>query len=275
MKLKDLKCLIFKLTHITDREAEALFTAALKTSLLTLYNDLLPTRRRSIFLNPVKRLLYQQRTVVSRGEAKTLPLLGRAYSMRLSGSGRLTFIKGSERRLFTFDTKDLLIRDFIDGEGEIELSTDKIFTVYDFSLFELTDSESAEDIPYGRSLRTVDLSGIPDLLEFALPPEDGEGNTIIGSYFEDKRLFLPVGYSGEVRLIYLRKPEIPRFDDEELNIPEILEPPLILLLSSRMLTELDPELSLRYESLYKETASALRRKSPSYKEEFVVTDGWA
>ncbi len=275
MTLKELKNRVFSAAHITGEGGDLLFREALTTALFSLYAELKPTLTRSIFINPIDRIFTIPRLILRCGETKTLPLTGRAYSMRLSGAGEIAVRDGIGVLRRRFDTEDLLIRDFIGKGGDMELYTDKGFTVYDFTLYRSALSDREEDIHDGSPYRVIDFSKYKDHLAFISLPKDRLGNVIPGSSYEGQLLTLPAGFSGEIRVSYLIRPEIPTDDGAQLNIKDAYLPLLTPLILSRILTEDDPELSERHASVYSDMVKSFGRVKNGGTEEKVITNGWA
>ncbi len=276
MTVRELKNATYPLSHISGNDADRLFMSCLPGVLLTIYSDLKITARKSLFAEKIRPSFLLVRIVHRSGETRTLPLSGRAYSMRVSGKGRITVRDGSSVKCTDFDSEDKRLCGFIKEGGCILLSGEYFFSVSDFALYSDLYGESESDIPDAGRTKCLDFSKYDDFLAFISLPKTPDGRAVAGAFYEGNKLFLPSDFEGYITVNYLKKPRTHNFDDDEIiDIPKGYESLILPLLLCRMLTDEDKELSADYLEIYKSGFSALKKALKDGYSEYVITDGWA
>ena len=182
---------------------------------------------------------YRKQLYCQGGSEIIIPLVGKAYSMRISGEGMYKITDGGKTTIIEFKTgtESRVVRGFIERGGELKLYGYASFMVFDLSIYGEVFSTRLEDLPDGGAYVSFDIRGLhDDFLSFVSPARDGYGKEIEGCYLSDGRLYVPKDYRGEIQLDYRIAPtavqgiegsgETP---SEEIIIPGEYQQPLILL----------------------------------------------
>ena len=275
MKLKDLKKEVCSLCFITPEEASVGFVNAVRRALSIIFCELKVTGKKT--LSVVNKSICKSQTNIPHVGKKnlTLPLAGRAYSVKLSGKGCFTVRDGPIVKTQNFDTDEACFKGFIQFGGEIEFSGDYAYTVLSFVTFSDIVSDRIEDIPDDGE-RCIDMSKYPDFFAFVSPPTDSAKNDIRGVMTDGAKIILPPGYSGRVHVHYRKRP-LPLVDDDEqiINIPDAYLPLLAPLTAALLLVDDDKELSDCYMELYGRMAEGMKASASPKEEICVRTNGWA
>ena len=212
------------------------------------------------------------------GEELTLPLSGRAYSLRVVGRGELLITDGADRRLITFDTDGELIRGFLNKGGSISLRGDYAYSVFDLCTYSDAFSNTTESIPDGSGRRICYLPLlVEDYGSVTGAVRNGADSPIPDACIIGDTITLPEEYEGAVRLTYCRTPR--RIDaehpEERIDIPSELEPLLPMATAAFICLEGDAEKSEYYTALYRRMLAAVNTRNKVYAPHEYRTNGWA
>ena len=206
-------------------------------------------------------------------ETKTLPLAGRAYSMKLSGRGTVIIRDGALVTRKDFNSEEVIFRGFISYGGEVSLVGDYRFTLIDFTCSADVFSDDLMDIPDGNGW-AVDMTSLSDFSSL-VSVTDQNGEAIDGWCTVGSRLILPEGCAECIRVIYRKRPLQISADEDGIDLPSRYVPLLAPLCSALMLSDDNPELSEKYMKLYEsmvKEAVALQKNIDPLR---VKTNGWA
>ena len=279
MKLNEIARRISAFTGEDFTHRGELLSVALTRAAQTAYRDLRPMGMVKFFATgslPSSRI----EKLIFKGEGeKTLSLSGKAYSMRLWGSGTYTHTEKGNYKRVEFVAEGDRFADFIKtGTVTLTFSGDSAFTVSDIVCFSEVYGNMLYNIPDGSAYQMFDVRGIArDFFTFDGPPKDANGNDIKNATLLDGVLMLPADFSGEVTVFYRRLPPLIVADDmeEHVQIPDELLVPIATLGASYLCLEDNPELSEKLRAIYegdvRVMAGAYRQSPPEY----VRTNGWA
>ncbi len=223
---------------------------------------------------------YQKEINVKGGSGITLPLNGRAYSMRLCGMGNYRVMDGEDEELFQFDTgyESRLVQGFLTFGGSIRFYGAVSFSIYDFSVYDEIYSIKSKDIPDGSAIKSFDLRSLySDFLSFAGPATDASGKIIENCKLIDGHVELPSSFKGEIRISYRRLPETVTAEYEnDIDIPREYDKLLPLLVSFYVWLDLDVSKANCYLEQYKELLEIISRGSYDKIDfNYINTNGWA
>ncbi len=273
MKLKDLKKEVCSLCFITPEEVGVDFINAVRRALSIIFCELKITGKKTLTI--ANQIVCKSEEGISHTGKKdlTLPLAGRAYSVKLSGKGSFTVHDGPIVRTEEFDADEICFKGFLKYGGEIEFNGDYAYTIMSLITFSDIASDRLEDIP-DDDIFTIDMSKYPDFFSFCAPPSDVMKNDIRGAITDGSKIILPKGYSGKVNIHYRKRP-LPLIDDDEeyINLPEGYLPLLGPLTAAMLLVDDDKNLSDCYMELYSRMAEGM--KTTVAESSQVRTNGWA
>lgn len=279
MTLSELKNEVISLGFDDIIEREDLFITSANRALRTIYNERVITKTVKLFAQGQKPKTRTKEIRHIGGEDVTLPLVGRAYSMRVAGEGIAVIHDGSEEKRIEFSSSSEPIRGFIKTGGRIVFSGEYSYTVYDFLTFSEVFSNDIKDIPDGSNIRVFDISAMfGDFLSFISLPVDKHGKCIPNCTLSDGKLQVESSYRGEISLTYRRLPRVifADFPDERIDIPEEFSPLLSLLTSSYVWLDDDEEKAKYYRYLYLDMLACLKSSCyDSISTEYINTNGWA
>lgn len=258
---------------------DARFHSAACRALQSIYNAVEVTARTKFFVRsslPSSRisLLYHKG-----GGSEVLPLVGKAFSMRLYGKGifRLTDSKTSIQQ--RFDCNGDTLRYFINGDATLMLGGDLSYTVCDIVTFDEVFSEDTESIPDGSGYTTVDIRRkVADFLAFVSMPKDKNGRLIESAVLHDGKITFGGDFIGEAELSYRKGAILPSLDapDAEIDLAAGYKLLLSLLTASYLLLDDDSDKAMYYKSIYEAELDRIKKlqKGPvDYK--YTISDGWA
>ena len=239
-----------------------------------------PTRKSTTVFAPKCKPLTETATLTHEaGIDLCLTLTGRAISMRLYGKGRYTLTDDLGVRSQDFDARGERFSDFISGECEICFSGEYTYSIYSLSTFDTLFGSRRIDIPDGSGKVRLDMNEIlHDFLCFTSPVRDKSGNIIEDAELCGSTLTLPVGFVGEVEIVYARAPrKISLLDpSEDVDIPASYSHALPLLIAYYMLLPEDEDKAAEYLRRYKESLSAVDKiRYEGAKSDYTDTHGWA
>lgn len=280
MTLSELKTEVVALGFDGEIGSDDIFISAVNRALCEIYSKRSILRTVTIYAAGRNPSYYQKEIHVEGGGAITLPLNGKAYSMRLCGMGNYWVTDGDDQELFQFDTgnESRLVQGFLNVGGSISFYGMVSFSVYDFSVFDEVYSIKAKDIPDGGAFRCFDLRSLySDFLSFAGPATDASGNIIENCRLMDGKMELPSSYKGEIRISYRRLPETVTVNYEnDIDIPRELEHLLPLLVASYVWLDLDASKARHYFDHYERLCDILERNNYEKIDfNYIDTNGWA
>ena len=244
----------------------------------TAFSDFSPTAVARLYtdgavpLSRISHLIYN-----AEGEL-ALPLTGGAFSMRLWGTGKYTLKEGGASRTYSFDSDGKRFSAILtSGSGTLTFSGDAPFAVTELVTYASVRGSSKRYIPEGGGELCLDIkSYYDDFLSFAAAPTTVDGKVIKEAVLEGSRITLPVGYEGEILVLYYRMPRRIHADNEgELDIPEELTEPVLSLTASILLAEDAPELSEKLLAMYKDDVRVYGCAYRQKRRAEVISDGWA
>ena len=208
------------------------------------------------------------------GEKKSLPLVGRAYSLSVSGKGHFIVRDGYDCIRYDFDTDSSLFRGFINTGGEISFEGDYAYTVVDLVCYTDIMSNREEDIPDGGEQRYISLAD-KGIIKVITPPVDRHGVSIDGARIVGDGLCLPSDFYGAVCFEAIRLSKECGSDEDKVDIPDryfSLLPPLVAAL---LFSDDDEELAAKCEKMYENLKKELNLIEQPHASISVQTNGWA
>lgn len=276
MTVRELKNEVYSLARLPIGEADGLFMSSLRRALLRIYAELKISDTKRLYITPCHQLSKIPQLIHYKGETKTLPLTGRAYSLKVSGKGYFTVRDGLDVLRYDFDSEEIRFCGFIKNGGEISFCGDYAYTVYDFVTYSSSFSDREEDIPDGSPYRTIDINLGGDFLMPLSYPTDRRGVAIKGMSIWGTKLTFAADFSGEVYLKYVKMPKKCTDSDEDIiDLPPNCSALLAPLVASLILIDDDYELSEKYERIYQTSKNELGGLYTSHSAEYVMTEGWA
>ena len=223
--------------------------------------------------------------VCKSGQSITIPLDGKAYSMRVMGSGNYMIMQ-DDRPLSAsqFDTgnETRLVRGFLTGKGSIEFWGSFTFHVYDLSIFDEVYSPEVDSIPDGSPIATYDIRAMyNDFHAFVSPPTDRFGKAIKGCRLYDGRLEVSSDFSGEVLLTYRRRPSpVSYYEDnidpaEEVDVNEEYITPLVYLIWYLYWYNTDENKAKIYKDRYESLLATVKSSQLNLDNNYLNENGWA
>lgn len=279
MTLKELHGEVCALGFDDFLELDTRFLAAASCALQGIYNAVSVSGKTKFF---VKSSLPSSKISVFHhkgGGVDTLPLKGKAYSMRLYGKGVFTVEGENLANRKGFDCEGDVFCGFINGEATVKFIGDLSYTVCDLVTFDELFSDNAADIPDGSGYTTVDLARLlPDFLAFDSIPRDNDGNIIECATLHDGKITFDPEFVGEVEIGYRKMPILPSLDapDVKIDLPSEYSLLLPLLTASYLLLDDDADKAVHYKEIYEselERVNALKRSISA--DGYLIADGWA
>ncbi len=275
MTLRELKNEVHSLSFISPGEQGGLFFSSVKRALSIIFCQLKITNCQEFSVEPLPIVSHYENLIHNGKEIKTLPLAGRAYSLRLSGKGRVVIVDGMITQSKNFDSEDITIRGFIENGGQIRFEGDFSYRIVDFATFSDVRSDKIEDIFSAENDCVVDMNYKKDFFSF-VSANDENNLPIKGCYTCGTKLHLPKGFKGKVLVTYRRCPKELFEDDESIiDIPEQYKSLLALLVAAFTLTDDNPELSEKYMSIYDKAVGDMKEAKGTLDSVWVRTNGWA
>ena len=208
-----------------------------------------------------------------------IPISGKAFSMRLYGSGNVIIDKKGNQVMKDFDCNGDYMKEFIDGESTLTFVGQNSYTVCDLVTFDQTPTKNAHDIPDADGYTVIDLrESLPDFLSLECMPTDTSGNTLENALVFDGKIKFPDSFSGEISLVYRKRPIMPTLDspDSRIDVPVEYDSLLALLCAAYMLIDDEPEKAALYREEYERMLSVITRNFPySLECKYIDTNGWA
>lgn len=275
MTLKDLQSDVYALGYENPIEKNDAFVSAANQALRVIYAEKKYQKHAKI---RVRRTEEASRVPSIRyiGEQLSLPLVGRAYSLRAVGKGKIAINDGRTTKEISFDSDETLIRGFLFGSGTLTLLGDFSFELCDVVTYGELLSDRTDDIPDGSGMECFDFSSMGDFLSFADVARDGNGEEIPDARMEGSCLYIKNTRARDVYVTYNRAPKKIALDDFSLtvDIPREDEAALIFLCASLLWRDDEPELSEHYYESYRELKNLSRGKGNSQSAKYKICDGW-
>ena len=223
MTYKDLTRDVISLCRQSEIGSRRLMVNSVNRALRDLY-----TRRRIIgkmklYAFGLTPSLYRKQIYVKGGSSVKLPLVGKAYSMRLCGEGVYRIEDGTKTEIVQFNTdgETKQVRGLINSGGSIYFYGNASFLVFDMAVYSEIFSNLLTSLPEGGQSQIFNIRlAKSDFLSFVGPPTDGDGRIISGYRLYDGRLELPASYRGEVNLSYLALPPTVVIENDEFTEAE-------------------------------------------------------
>ena len=275
MTLRELKNEVNSLSFISPEEQGGLFFSSVKRALSLLFCQLKLTKCLEYSIEPLPIVSCYTNLIHNGKETKTLPLSGRAYSIRLSGKGRVSIVDGEITKTKEFNSEDIILKGFIEKGGKVSFEGDFSYKIISFITFSDVRSDRIEDIYAGDEDYTIDMKDKKDFFSF-VSATDEKGLPIRNSSTVGTKLILPKGYRGKVLITYRVRPTDPDGCDETvIDIPKRFEPLLAPLVAAFTLADDNPELSERYMMIYDNLLGCMNDTKEDLTPIWVRTNGWA
>lgn len=275
MTLRELKNEVNSLSFIAPEEQGGLFISSVKRGLSTIFCQLKLTKRLEYSIEPLPIVSCYTNLIHNGKETKTLPLSGRAYSIRLSGKGRVLIVDGEITKTKEFNSEDIILKGFIEQGGKVSFEGDFSYKIVSFITFSDVRSYRTEDIYAGDEDYAIDMKDKKDFFSF-VSATDENGLTVRNSSTLGTKLILPKGYRGKVLITYRARPIEPEDCDESvIDIPKRFEPLLAPLVAAYTLADDNPELSERYMMIYDNLLGCMNDAKEDLTPIWVRTNGWA
>lgn len=279
MTLKDLHSEIKSLVFDDYMALDERVLASASRALQAVYNSRKITAERKFY---VKNSLPKTKISEFRhkgGGGESLPLSGKAFSMRLYGVGGI-LVSGPDGEVEKdFDCNGDYYKGFISGDTTMTFLGSMSYAVCDIVTFEETFSNNINDIPNGDGFTVIDLrKALPDFLTLEYMPTDSSGKAISGSVVYDGKIKIPDSFSGEISVVYRKRPIPPSLDapDAEIDIPAEYEALLPPYCASCLLLDDEPDMADLYREEYEKMLSVISRGfTYSIEQNKIETNGWA
>lgn len=280
MTLTELQNEVIALGFDGEIGSENIFITAVNRALRDIYLQRNILRTVTIYAAGRTPSYYRKEINVKGGGGITLPLNGKAYSMRLCGMGNYRVLDGEDEELYQFDTgyESRLVQGFVTFGGSIRFYGTVSFSIYDFSVYDEIYSIRAKDVPDGSAIKSFDLRSLySDFLSFVGPATDASGNIIESCKLIDGHVEIPSSFKGELRISYRRLPEtVTAGYEEDIDIPREYDKLLPLLVSFYVWLDVDASKANRYMDQYKELLEVMTRGSYDKIDfNYINTNGWA
>ena len=279
MTLDELKNEVTLLGFDDTIDLEGSIIPAANRALRHLYSQRIFTKTVRLFARRANISYYRSEIHCPNGRNTTIPANGKAYSMRLCGSGQYTINDGQAVSVKYFESgaESILVHGFLTWGGSITFWGGYSFTVYDYTIYSEIFSPHAKDIPNSVEKTVFDLRSMyGDFMSFLSPPTNARGEAIPKCTLCDGRVEVDSKYRGEILLTYRILPTKVTSETVEINMPEEYSHLFPLLVASYVILDIDEEKAIRYKSMYDEMISVIKTESyqsvdTAYKNE----DGWA
>lgn len=284
MRLSELSQEVALLGFNATVEEGDLLLNSVNRALRELYNSRTIINKVVLAASGTKPIFYVKEIHRPGGNIITLPVDGKAFSMRVHGVMTYMTTDGgvNNARTVISPNEATLVRGFFTKGGYISLWADLSFTVYDFCVFKEIFSGEVKDIPHYGPTVTFDLRDIyGDFMSFISPAKDRNGRVIKNCVLYDGKVEVDSDYRGEINLSYRRLPtKIDKLHSENedpiIDIPEEYTHIFPLLVASYVWLEADEPKAKYYKKLYDESLEQI--DSCGYDEidcRYVDTNGWA
>lgn len=279
MTLDELKSEVRLLGFDETANVDDHIIASANRALLELYNHRIITKTVRLFARSSAICYYRDEIHCPNGRSTVVPAEGKAYSMRLCGSGQYTINDGSAVSVKYFESgaESVLVKGFLTWGGTITFWGGYSFTVYDYTIYSEIFSPAAKDIPLGGTRVVFDLREMyGDFLSFHSPAMNSHGEEIPNCILRDGRLEVDAKYKGEIVLTYRRLPKRITAQTEEIDLPNEYIHVFPLLVASDVWLDTDEEKALHYRTRFYDLMSVIKQESYQYIDNsYKNEDGWA
>lgn len=279
MTLKDLNSETRALAFDDFLALDERFLHSARRAVLGVYNSRKITAEKKFCVRGAKPKTKISEIRYNGGGGDPLPLSGKAFSMRLYGKGSFV-ISGPDGALKRdFDCGGDYFKDFLYGDTTITFLGDTSYTVCNLCTFDEVFSSDKRDIPNGDGFTVIDLrEALPDFLAPEYMPTDASGKVVSGVVLYDGKIKLPDSYSGEISVVYRKRPILPSLDAPEvkIDIPAEYEPLLPLSCAYYLMLDDEPDKAEFYREEYEKMLSVISRGfAYSIEQNKIETNGWA
>ena len=265
---------------------KAVFIGYANRALRDLYSDVCVEGTVRLATQSVKPITYIKEIHCPTGREITLPLGGRAFSMRFYGVGQymLTVNGIPKTTRVTSPYRATTIKHFVGDNTTLTVWGGVSFSIFDYSVYDTLYSTNEEDIPEYGGMVSFDLRQIcGDFLSFLYLATDTSGNQIENCRLSDGKIYVGSDYSGEILLTYRRLPRVIQgieSEDEEENevvdIPKEYTSLLPLLIAYYLTSNEEEELKIYFKTLYDEGIKSVCEAGYSRLDtRYTDTTGWA
>ena len=269
-----------------------LFTSVVNFALRRIYNDLEFFSIGSFYahgITPVSRRNIHH----APGEELTVPVVGKAISMRVSGPfAKIYIATGPSNFSYSIDGYSYVIKELTPSNmAVISLCGDTDYTVYDLCVFDRVFSPRRDEIPDGTDLTSYNiLKNHQNFISFAGLPTDAAGNIIEGAMVEGETVSVPADFCGEVYFKYRRRPIAFKTldEDSQIDLPSNCAELLTLASLAYLYLNIDEDRAQVYDESYRQMMSSLPRcesfiwqppsppeAAPVLTAEYKILDGWS
>ena len=212
------------------------------------------------------------------GGVETLPLSGKAYSMRLYGEGAILIGNSKKEIIHEFNCNGDYFKGFIDGDESISFYGGLSYTVCNLVTFDEIYSPDPEDIPDGDERTVIDLRKLlPDFLAFDSMPTGSDCELVTDVMLYDGKISFDAKFSGEVSLVYRKRALTPSLDtpDARIDIPDEYAHLLPFMAAFFILLDDEPEKAAIYREMFQEAITKTERvKTEMNTSCYLDTNGW-
>jgi hypothetical protein len=202
--LKDLETFGFD-EFINEREQ---IISSANRALRELYLSIPITKTITYHINAFKPITYYKKIVCKPGDIIVLPLVGKAFSMRVSGFGNYLVNDGTPM-IGQYDSRNgiTILSGFINGNATIKFWGSFTSIIYDLASFDDLFSTEKSGIPNGSPIQYHDIKSMyDDFISFASHPTDKYGKVLENCRVREGILEVDSNFSGEVLITYRRLP---------------------------------------------------------------------
>ena len=278
MTARELRHEVSSLCYTDIGEKDIRFIIYANLALRTIYNEFGVISEHKINLGK-KPLYYTERILHTGGRTQKLPLVGKSFSMLLSGKGCVTVTDGERELRKIFDSEETAFCGFLSGEATLNIEGDESFTVYNLACF---NEDFGGEVSKIRIIKPTVIYSMREVTKnfhsFITAPTDENGFPIAGVKLIDDKLIFDGQAFGIFNLLYKRLPKkiLTDFQDEPIDVPESYEDILTLLCTYLFLSEDERERAEYFKNLYSEILQS--KKVNVYERignDYIDTNGWA
>lgn len=279
MTVKELYHEVVSLGFGINIELNESFSSFANRALLSLFHERNVIGECKIYANGQSPLMHIEALHHIGDTEKKISLVGKAYSMRAFGRGRVVVSDMKGSFTYDFDSDGDIISGFLSGNGELLLAGSYSYTLTDLVTYPEIFSDNLSDIPDGSGRISYDIREMRgDFLSFCEPPCDRYGKVIRGANLCDGRLEIDSDFCGEINLKYRRLPAkiYSGLEDDEIDIPAEYSHVFPLLVAAYVFLDDEPERAEYYSHLYREGLDLIKKNCyEGVDAEYIDTNGWA
>ena len=279
MTLDELKNEVTLLGFDDTIDLERSIIPAANRALRHLYSQRIITKTVRLFARRAGVSYYREEVHCPNGRSTILPAMGKAYSMRLCGSGQYTINDGQAVTVKYFESgaESILVHGFLTWGGTITFWGGYSFTIYDYTIYSEIFSPQAKDIPNSVEKTVFDLRNMyGDFMSFISMPITTRGQVVKNCTLCDGRVEVDSKYRGEILLTYRILPPKLVEETEKIDMPEEYTHIFPLLVAFYVILDIDEEKATRYKEMYDEMMAVIKNESyQSMDTAYRNEDGWA